>query len=401
MNKFNLNNNHPLIPNQNNYICEKKYISIHSVDRDILKYPNSASFEIELPQDYLNVQTIRLYSWSLPANYSLFSNNSGNLFLVFKLIDIYNPYQNGYNDPLQNAIYACLSLNKDKNYIITIEEGFYNPFQMCNELTNKMNVIITDELNTFFTNNIIYNYALELFTGYNEFVVTYNSVGQKLWFGNSSSGFEILNNSDNYKEEQILKNSNCIGSRSLSSFSEWGLPSFLGFTRNSVQSLTAKSTNDYRFFYLELNNGLWITPSNLPGSKVHYLTTPLKINFLGPAYIYMELDSNSSLNCIDETEPFVEDLFTSTTNQTNGIVNSAFAKIAVPTTPYSQWFDDDMHPYKWFDPPMERLRKLKVKMRYHNGTLVDFSGFDYSFMLELTMLNPQIARNLNINKFNY
>jgi hypothetical protein len=398
MNKFNLNNNHPLIPNQNEYICERKYISIHSVDRDILKYPNSASFEIELPQDYLNVQTIRLYSWSLPANYSLFSNNSGNLFLVFKFVDIYNPIENGLNDPLQNAIYAGLSSNKNKNYIISIEEGFYTPSQMSIELTNKMNVKITDELKAFFTTNIAYNYALELFTGYNEFDVAYNNVGQKLWFGNSSSGFEIVNNSDIYKEELIMRNSNCIGSRSLPSFSDWGLPYFLGFTRCPVESLTAKSENDYRFFYLDLNNGSWIIPSNLPGAKVHYLTAPLKINFLGPAYIYMELDSNSSLNCIDETEPFVEDKFTSTTNQTNGIVNSAFAKIAVPTTPYSQWFDDDMYPYKWFDPPMERLRRLKIKMRYHNGALVDFSGFDYTFMIELSMLNPQIARNLNVNK---
>ena len=89
-----------------------------------------------------------------------------------------------------------------------------------------------------------------------------------------------------------------------------------------------------------------------------------------------------------------------TTNQTNGIVNSAFAKIAIPTTPISQWFDNnETNPYKWFDPPMERLRKLKIKLRYHDGTLVDFSGFDYSFMLELTLLNPQIPRNMNVSKF--
>jgi hypothetical protein len=401
MNKYNLNNNHPLIPNQNQYICEKKYISIHSIDRDNLKYPNASLFEIELPQDYLNVETIRLHSWSFPANYSVFNSNANNLIFVFKFTDIYNPSKYGYNDPLQNAIYAGLDyqLTNYYDYVICIEDGFYNPSQMAIELKNKMNAKVTEDLVTFFKNNEDYKYALELFTGYNEFEVVYNSVGQKLWFGNKSSGFELINDSCYYIIDNYAIN-NCInGQRVLPSFYNWGLPSYLGFTRCPEKSICTSNPNDYRFFYLELNSGLWITPSTLPYARVHYLSAPLKINFMGPSYIYMELDSNSSLNCIDETEPFQIDKLSLTTNQTNGIVNSAFAKIPIPTTPISQWFDnEDITPYKWFDPPMERIRKVKVKMRYHDGTLVDFSGFDYSFMLELSLLSPQIGRNANIKK---
>jgi hypothetical protein len=48
MSKFNVQQNHPLIPNSNYYTPEKKYISISSEDRDILKFPNPALFEIEL-----------------------------------------------------------------------------------------------------------------------------------------------------------------------------------------------------------------------------------------------------------------------------------------------------------------------------------------------------------------
>lgn len=399
MSKYNLNNNHPLIPNQNQYICERKYISIHSIDRDSLKYPNASVFEIELPQDYLNVESIRLYSWSFPANYSVFNKSANNLQFVFKFIDIYNPIENGFNDPLQNAIYAGLFSKLNKSYITTIEEGFYNPTQMAIEIKNKMNSIITDELIDYFNTNTQYIYALELFAGYTEFEVAYNSVGQKLWFGNKTSKFEIVNNSCLYKQENSLI-TNCInGQRILPSYNNWGLPSYLGFTRLPEKSISSTNSNDYRFFYSELNNGLWISPSSLPGSQVEYLTAPLKINFMGPSYIYMELDCNSSLNCIDETEPFNLDKFSLTTNQTNGIVNSAFAKIAVCSTPISQWFDNqDISPYKWFDPPMERIRKLKIKMRYHDGSLVDFSGYDYSFMLELSILNPQIAKNAHVKK---
>lgn len=407
MSKYNLNNNHPLIPNSNNYLCENKYVSIHSIDRDSLKYPNSANFEIELPQDYHNIQSVSLYSWSFPANYSVFKNTSNNLQLVFKFTDIYNPKENGLDDPLQNAIYAGLMNKKisknfnilnDDNFIITIEEGFYNPRQMYIELTNKMNILITDYLIKFFKQNEEYNYALDLFQEYSDFQVFYNTVSQNLWFGNRSSGFELLNNADFYKISSFLEEASCsIGTNVLPSFSNWGLPSYLGFTRCPIKSVAALNSNQYRFFYLEMYEGLWISPSSLPGAKVHFLSAPLKINFLGPAYIYMELDCGSSLNCIDETEPFELNRFTSTTNQTNGIVNSAFAKIAIPTTPISQWFDQQALPYKWFDPPMERIRKLKIKMRYHDGTLVDFAGFDYSIMLQFTYFSPQIPKKLNIN----
>jgi hypothetical protein len=40
------------------------------------------------------------------------------------------------------------------------------------------------------------------------------------------------------------------------------------------------------------------------------------------------------------------------------------------------------------------------KLRYHNGQLVDFGSYEYSFMLELTMMNPQIPRKITISRFN-
>ena len=46
---FNTQTSHPLIPNSQQYQFEQQYISIHSEDRNILKYPNSSEFEIELP----------------------------------------------------------------------------------------------------------------------------------------------------------------------------------------------------------------------------------------------------------------------------------------------------------------------------------------------------------------
>jgi hypothetical protein len=410
MNRFDLNNNHPIIPNANQYYFEKKYVSIHSEDRDVLKYRNPSSFEIELPQDYLNVQSVRLSSWSFPANYSVFSINTHNVYMTFKFIQLYNPGEHSYSDPLTEAIFAGLYYNISGEYIFAIEPGFYNPTQMATELTNKMNETVTVYLNKFFVDPLYptYNYAAALFTSYERFTVVYNEVGQKLWFGNNADQF-VLNNSSNALFKKEFLDNHCFNRNELPNFTDFGLPAFLGFTRCDSTSFSASefalNSDDPdvaanglipRFYYGDVtgtgDNGYWILPV-LPGATVYYLQAPLKINFMGPAYIYMEIEG---LNCIDETIPYNLSTFTTSTNQTNGICSSAFAKIPVPTTPISQWFDDDMGPYKYFNPPAERIRKLKIKFRYHNNVLVDFGSFDYSFMLEFCILRPQNERKYNI-----
>ena len=66
--------------------------------------------------------------------------------------------------------------------------------------------------------------------------------------------------------------------------------------------------------------------------------------------------------------------------------------MSIPSTPLSQWFDKESIPYKLFVPPAERIRKLSIKIRYHNGQIVEFGVFNFSFMLEFTLLVPQILR---------
>ena len=102
---YNLNTIHPLIPSSQNYQFYKQYVSIHSEDRDILKYPSSSSFEIELPEDMLNVSTIRLANWSFPSNYDTFSNNNLNVTMTFTITSPYNPGENGFSNDLYNKIF--------------------------------------------------------------------------------------------------------------------------------------------------------------------------------------------------------------------------------------------------------------------------------------------------------
>ena len=413
MSQFNLATNHPLIPNANEYLNEQKYVSIHSEDRDILKYPNSSEFEIELPQDYLNVQSLSLTSWSFPSNYNVFSDFNTNRKMSFRFTSVYDPNDHAVTNTDLHTAYEFLTADLDHEFIITIEEGFYAPEEMAKELETKFNAAV--------------NYYLldkgGLFNVYNAFKVIYNSVQQKLWFGNERDQFDVVNDSLIFGKTELL-DTRCARKNVLPQFVNWGLPSFLGFTRCSVSSesppfdmpvIQADAnvapyetlagiivvpriySSEIIYYsglahinYLNPETGMWLLPdSTLTGSSVFFLKTPMKINLMGSAYFYMEING---LNCLDETSPFNVSTFTTTTNQTNGIVNSAFAKLSIPTTPISQWFDDSAPTYKWFNPPAERIRKLKIKLRYHDGKLVEMGGFDYTFMIGFNLLRPQMDR---------
>lgn len=413
---YNVSTNHPIIKNFNNYYLEKKYITIHSEDRDITRYPNSAEFEMILPQEYLKVASARLYSWSFPANYNVFSTLNYNVAMGFKFVQLYNPGEYSVSDPLLEGIFAALYDYKNTNKEITfiIETGFYNPGQMAIELTNKFNAAVTTIINEFFdANPVTYAVAKSLFTDYDRFNVVYNSVTQKLFFGNTADKFVLLNKSSSLINS-FFETNRCLNRDQLPEAVNWGLPSYLGFSRLDSNSFTPEeyldvNSNDPnidtsvttgplpRLFYTNSIfdggfNGYWLVPT-LTGASVYYVEAPFKINFMGPAYMYMEIDG---WNCIDETSPYNVSSFTIQTNQTNSRVTSSFAKIPIPSTPVSQWFDNEMGPYKFWSPPAERLSKIKVKLRYHNGSLVNFGPFDYSFMLELLILNPQQERSQNI-----
>jgi hypothetical protein len=408
MSNHNLFTNHPLINNSNQYFYEKKYISINSEDRDYSKFPTSSEFEVLLPQDYLNVVSARLYSWSFPANYNVFSVFTSNLLMTFKFDKLYNPGEFGVSDILLESIFAALYSNIDSEYIISIETGFYNPDQMATELTNKFNESITNYIISFFGDKSQYVEAKKLFQQYNRFKIVYNSVSQKLWFGNTADQFTLTNDSPTFWQKEVVDPS-CRRRNVLPHYDNWGLPAYLGFSRCPTPSVKAFDISISgepsislqfqvpRFYYGDAvsgsgDDGYWLLPG-APSATVYFLQAPFKISFMGPAYMYMEVDG---MNCIDETSPWNISEYTIHNNQTNGIVNSSFAKIPIPTTPISQWFDNDMGPYKYWNPPAERLSKFKFKFRYHNGQLVDFGSFEYSFMIELNLLKPQQERNYSI-----
>jgi hypothetical protein len=409
---YNLNTSHPITQNSQEYMYYSKFVSIHSEDRDIERYPNAAEFMIELPEDYMNVASVRLVQWTFPANYDTFSETLGNTKLSFRITNPYDPSGN-ISDLYEERIFEVLYVNQEQLYNIEIEAGFYNPYQVATELTNKFNYVVTERITDYFTQKNEefpsegWDATLKQFKeagGYTRFVIIYSAIKQKLWFGNRADKFKIINETgivDTYAAQ-----SKCVNRRtSVPDSSVYGLPYYLGLPRCNTESTnepnreTSASTEILngitipRFYFGDVSpgdNGYWLLPLDLSGCQVYWIQCPNKINIMGQAFLYLEVEG---LDCIDETQPFNFSEFTTTTNQTNSKVKSSFAKLAVPATPLSQWFDRESTPYKYFMPPAERIRKLKIRVRYHNGTVADFGKFNFSFMLSFSLLVPQILRN--------
>ena len=163
---------HTLIPREQTYCLDRKLVTIHSEDRDVCAYPNSAFFEITLPQSLTNVQSIRLIESNFPSINDVFTTIKQNTKMSFSVTISENTHL------LQ----------------ITIEEGLYSPVQMANELTNLMNKAVS---------NLVVS-------GYSNFVVVYNEVSQKLLFGNKQHQFTLLcDKIENYNDAGNSQYVNC------------------------------------------------------------------------------------------------------------------------------------------------------------------------------------------------
>jgi hypothetical protein len=364
-----------------------KHVSIHSEDRNIAKYPNSSQFEIELPSSIENITEASIVAWSFPSNYNTFSELNHNITLTFTITTPYSPPAEQSANSLHNRIHEAIL--SSPNFSINIEPGFYSPETMCTELTNKFNESVNTSIVQYFVDQGWEQTTLIEFAengGYSSFLMVYHTISQNIWFGNTSDAF-ILTNQTQYTT--IF--GDCVSRHTLPDFSAWGLPIFLGMSQQNIESQTyelpevdAKLTQLLpRFYYGDVfpgDKGFWLQPEDeKPESTVHWVVAPFKINLMGPSDLYLEI---VDLNSLDETSPFNISEFTRTTNQTNGRTNSAFAKFPIPSTPISQWFDK-MVPYKkTFTPPLTRLSKLSVRIRYHNGQLVNFGLFNFTFVLE-------------------
>ena len=337
--EYNLGSSKPLINREQNYVLDRKLVTVHSEDRDITKWPNSNTFEIILPETLLNVQSMRLIQATMPGRFFVFTNDYQNTVFQFTIGGV------SYTiDPIQ--------------------EGLYTPDQLSLELTNKMNKAInaTSSFNVF-----------------------YDMVGSKFWFGHTDLSFNL-----DFDQQIIYDGLSCEQPIVWNNSAKWGLPYYLGFEKKSYKSFT--DSNDISFDYMCPNS----CTNNGSANITHYVEAPLSFTIHGETCIYMEVDKYNSFQELYPYNESTRNLFDN--NAYAGKVNSAFAKIPIhPNTDYN--FDSRaiyQHNMVQYDPPIERIARLKFKFRFHDGRLVHFQNFPFDFTIELNCLRNEIEKKYTI-----
>lgn len=406
---YNLNDNYPLIPNQNTYFEQEKILCINSSDRNIIKYPQSNSFEIFLPTDIVNVSSIQLNNWTFPSEIHTFSYKRNNLQMEFT-IDIFNhdtvkesifyPF-GGTGNTLDNEYVKIVNdvLKISNNFIITINEGTYGNTSLAYEVQNQMNAVVDNAIIEYMKSNHL---GGEFYTPYVFFNVIISGSENKFWFVNTLNSFKFLD-SELYKTNNLIGEvfNPCLNDKVFSSYTYYGLPAYLGF--KDIPAFSTVCKNKYDLINMTLSYPSLPEPSfqqniiNGEYVNVNYIKPLFNYTLAKDMYIYLEIEV---LNCGDETKPFSNNEFTKITNQGNGSVNSFLGRIPLFTISSMMYASSnggsDKQPTSYFNPPLEKLRKLKINLRYHDGTNVDFGLNEWDFALNITSFLP--TQNKKITK---
>ena len=352
---FNLNNNQPLIRNQQNYYLDRKLITIHTEDRDTNKWPNENEFEITLPEPVANIQSMRLIEGTFPSNYYTFSEQNQNTKFQFH---INNGTGNG------------------KDVLCTIQGGFYTPQQLAQEIEHD---ISRQLISTFASGTAP------------DFKVFYDVVGQRYYFGvfNTNVHKFSLNFDSKMSYDLSCGNTKEVWEQN----TKWGLGYNLGFDKNKyLHNPKSKVNFDYLDASHEYFNGF---PHGTDASS-SYIKAPYTAKLNGEQCFYIEIEK---YNDYDELKPYSSLTNSLYNNDYNGNVKAAFAKIPIVSTPNSEFRvseNDLLQNFTQFNPPLERITKLKFKFRYHDGRLVDFKKHEFNFTMELNSLRPEISQTYNV-----
>ena len=393
---YNLHNNHPLIDKKQNFLLDRKVVTIHSEDRDMNKYPNANEFSITLPQPVKNVQSMRLLDSVFPADLYVFANSYQNTKMKIEIND---------SGLLQT---------------ITITDGNYNVQELCNELQN----------------------ALNNQTGENGFIVEYSTTEQKFYFANTKG----VKFTFSFEDQPVYEN--CKSYNTYNKFNRWGLGWNLGFNKTNYNS--SKSVENG---YISSRSSVtpWVTYT---GIDIYWLKSEKCSNIRSAEIIYMEIekynsvdelvpdvyntssDYYSNINCIDNScnticvngekknkssvtnYPLSKTssnhtkslknvnscLNKSSQNDYGGKVNSVFAKIYTrghSKDAYNEFITDaesGSHRYitTFGNQLEERINKLTFKFRFHDGTPIDFNGKEINFSIELNQIKSDMLNDMQI-----
>ena len=286
--------------------------------------------------------------WPNPCEFEVSCPQSYNNIESIRLLNIQTPNK-FYNisEYLQNNKLKVKLGSSEK--IIVLDDGYYSISNLVNSLNNDLSV---NPINI---------------------KVKYNEVNNKIYFGHDNSGFSLIFNS------QDLSYNNCYNSNYNNIYkqhSKWGLGAILGFNKDTVTSKKESNKNNFKY-----DNTEWVSNDN-------NIIEPFKAVDLDEYQnIYIEVDK---LNKSDEIKPYIVDKIN---NTNSGIMNSFFAKVPIIKNDNNQSIntkDFCIEGVSYFQPPLENINKLKIKIRYHNGLLVNLQNYNISMTFEINQIRNEI-----------
>jgi len=368
MSRFVLNQTHPLIPREQNYVLDRKIITIHSNDRDISKWPKANHFEIELPEDITNVQSIRLAEITMPNSHYVFTNAYQNTKLSFE-------------------IRGVPSLSSQR-HTIEISEGSYTADQLAIEIATKMNQAVSS--------------ATSPTTWFKGFKCKYNPVTNTFWFGAEGSPrvrFSLLFG------QKIPYDIPCDQPVVWDHYSKWGLPAYLGYCKQTYKSSPRDASGEFLDpsggMMFEFEESRWLDASavvvDISGGTDASGGNCCQMDIFGEQAIYMEIEKYNSM---DELVPWPGNTAGMFNNDYSGKVNSAFAKIPIGLSNAFSLYGDSKNFYLMnattFSPPIDRIKRLRFTFRFHDGRRVEFKCVPFNFSLEINMLRDEQPRRMNV-----
>lgn len=223
-----------------NKSCYKPYnyihqiATIHTEDRDILKYPFANNFEIELPQVFKNVLSLELFDITLPTYYYNISEVLKNTGLWFSIPQY-------FKDPIE----------------LRMLSGNYTSTTFVEELKKKLNDATTKKL-----------YELKVYgshnTKYTNFEVVLNNISNKLEIYNKPNEFILWC-------KKKVDYQDCLNDN-WKMLIDWGLPFNMGF---------------YKELYTSIYDDV---------SKTFILISPNMLNISVDNTMYMEIDKFNYIN---------------------------------------------------------------------------------------------------------
>ena len=348
---------------------------------------------------------------------------------------------------------------KLKPYVITVPNGLYTPIELASALETLANIAVVgnnyqidaDEAQKVF---VKYNNSDKKFyfgnNEANDFSLFFDERAHK-YILSQNNGYGLCpQNNDQYYTKKMWGLGALLGFEKIVYNAAANIGSLMFNTpinnHNEINSEITVSGDNFSDSLVTKQSKVWL-PLAKAGNGRNLSSAVLPIMFL-PTTIYMEVDK---YNNSDELVPHVNnisafnithnlkssDLLKETcntggttdtlsykrgldsSNRTNNIklrnafstnhiptgdyggrINSYFAKLSMPNEKNKNYINihaDDIKTITLFSNQLEeRVQKLKVKFRFHDGTLLDFGNSDINFTIEFgTVLSDQ-EKNMKI-----